>query len=52
MIMKQTSRAHKSYPDWRQREKRMLLWALAVGGMAAMATGILVWYLSRNHGPN
>ena len=48
--MKQKSRAYRSYPNWRQRESRMLLWALAVGGVAAAITGLLVWLLSRNNG--
>jgi cytochrome b subunit of formate dehydrogenase len=38
------SRAYKNYPDWRQREMRMLIWAIAVGGVAAAITGIVVYY--------
>jgi hypothetical protein len=45
--MKQRSRAYKSYPDWRQREMRMLIWALVIGGIAAAATGLTIWFISR-----
>ncbi len=45
------SRAYKSYPDWRQREVRMLLWALVVGAVAAAATGLTIYFVSRG-GPN
>jgi hypothetical protein len=48
--MKQKSRAYKSYPSWRQRESRMLLWALSVGTLAAAATGLVIWLLCRNNG--
>jgi len=48
--MKQRSRAPKNYPNWRQREGRMLLWALTVGGLAAAAVGLLVWLISRTNG--
>jgi hypothetical protein len=51
-FMKQKSRAYKSYPDWRRREARMLLWALAVGGVAAVIAGVLVYVVSRNGGAN
>jgi len=47
-FMKQRSRAHKGYPSWRQRESRMLIWALTVGSVAAAVAGLLVWLVSRN----
>ena len=50
--MKQKSRAYKGYPDWRHREMRTLLWALAVGGVAAVAIGLLIYLMSVNRGPN
>ena len=50
--MKQKSRDYKGYPNWRQREWRTLLWALAVGGVAAAAIGGLIYLMSRNHGGN
>ena len=48
--MKQRSRAYKSYPDWRQREARMFMWAIAVGGVAAVGTGIIIWFVN-HHSP-
>ena len=38
----------KNYPDWRQRESRMLIWSLAVGGIAAAITGLVIYFA--NHG--
>ena len=46
--MKQRSRAYKTYPDWRQREMRMLLWAVAAGSLAAIAIGLAIWLVSRH----
>jgi hypothetical protein len=48
-IMKRT-RGPKTYPDWRQREIRMLYWALAVGGVAAAITGLVIYFA--NHSRN
>jgi hypothetical protein len=48
--MKQRSRTYKNYPTWRQRESRMLLWALLVGAIAAVGAGLLVWLISRGGG--
>ena len=50
--MKQQTRSPKSYPDWRQRERRMLVWALAVGGVASVITGVLIYLISRNNSGN
>jgi cytochrome b subunit of formate dehydrogenase len=41
------SHTYKAYPDWRQREMRMLIWALAVGGVAAAVTGVAIYFVSR-----
>lgn len=38
------SRAHKSYPGWRQRDTRSLLISLAVGLIAAAVTGALIYF--------
>jgi hypothetical protein len=40
------SRAYKSYPDWRQRESRMLIWALAVGCIAAAAMTVVIYLVN------
>ena len=50
--MNQKPRPHKSYPNWRQREARMLIWALAVGAVVAGLTGLLIYFMSRNTGAN
>ena|GEM_PF-4458647 len=46
--MKQRSRTYKSYANWRQRESRMLLWALAAGGAASAAVGVVIWLVSHH----
>ena len=48
--MKQRTRPYKAYPDWRQREMRMLIWAIVVGGIAAAVTGFVIWLISRGGG--
>jgi hypothetical protein len=45
------SRAYKTFSDWKQREMRMLIWALSVGIIAAAAAGLTIWYISRNGSP-
>ena len=42
------SRAYKNYPDWRQREMRMLIWAFAVGGLAAAITGLVIYFVNHS----
>jgi hypothetical protein len=46
--MKQKSRAYKSYQGWRPREYRMFFWALAAGGAASAAVGVVIWLVSRH----
>lgn len=41
------SRAHKSYPTWRQREARMFMLAMIAGAFAAAVVGILVYFGNR-----
>jgi hypothetical protein len=50
--MKQKTRAYRGYPVWRRREARMLVWAFAVGGVAAIIAGFLVYFVSRDGGTN
>jgi hypothetical protein len=38
----------KNYPDWRQREMRMLIWSLAVGGVAAAITGLVIYLVNHS----
>jgi hypothetical protein len=44
------SRAYKSYPDWRQRETRVFLWAVAVGGVAAAVTAVVIYFANHGNG--
>jgi hypothetical protein len=46
--MKRT-RTYKTYPDWRQRESRMLIWAIAVGGVAAAIAALVIYFSNRGH---
>jgi hypothetical protein len=48
--MKQHSHSYKSYPNWRERESRMLIWASAAGGFAATLVGVVIWLISRHTG--
>jgi hypothetical protein len=45
------SRAYKTFSDWKQREMRTLIWALAVGAVAAAVAGLLIWFVSRSGNP-
>jgi hypothetical protein len=45
------SRTYKTFSDWKQRELRMLIWAVAVGIIAAAAAGLTIWYISRFGSP-
>lgn len=46
-ISMKRSRAHKSYPTWRQREARMFLLAMIAGAFAAAVFGVLVYFGNR-----
>ena len=45
--MKRT-RAYKTYPNWRHRDIRTLVWSLTVGGIAAVVTALVIYFA--NHG--
>jgi hypothetical protein len=38
------SRTYKNYPDWRHRDMRMIIWAFAVGVVAAAITGLVIYF--------
>jgi hypothetical protein len=46
--MKRT-RTSRGYPDWRQREGRMLIWSLAVGAVAAAVAALVIYFGNRGH---
>ena len=47
--MKRT-RAYKNYPNWRQRDIRTIIWSLAVGGIAAVVVGLVIYFANRGRG--
>jgi hypothetical protein len=45
--MKRT-RTYKNYPEWHRRDTRSIVWSLAVGGIAAAVTALVIYFA--NHG--